>query len=77
MPSLLLLTRKGLERKWESHRLGGSGSPGSVSLDIFSIVCELMKRYSITLIYHGLKCSLVTYLLDGDNLPLSPIQKGQ
>ena len=28
-----------------------------------------MKRYSTTLFHRGQKCSLVAYLLDGDNLP--------
>lgn len=75
IPSFLLIehTRKSLERK------------GSRILWMVSGLWVItMKRYSITLVHNGQRCSLVAYLLDGDNrpsaalksTPLAPFQKG-
>ena len=51
-------TRKGLKKK--GHR----------TLWVVSgLQDEAMKRYSMTLVHGGQKCILVTYLLDGSNLP--------
>ena len=62
MPSLLLFpiehTRKGLEKNGNRTLWVVSGLQNTE-----------MKRYSTTLVHHGQKCSLVAYLLDGDNLP--------
>jgi hypothetical protein len=59
MPSLLLSliehTRKGLERKENRTLWVVSGLHN-----------RAMKRYSMSLLHHGQKCSLVAYLLDGD-----------
>lgn len=45
-------TRKGLERKgWE----------------VLGFQNGAMKRYSMTLVHHGQKCSFVAYLLDENN----------
>ena len=34
---------------------------------------EAMKRYSLPVVHHGQRCSLVNYLLDGDNLPCASV----